>query len=197
MALSCCRMGAGCCLRWAETANWDEAHIVAQALDTGTRTTLISGGTDGRYLPTGHLVYALRDMLLAVPFDPGSLTIGGGPVPLVKGISRGGGTMGPDLQISMASDGTLAYIPSRTDTVTTAPARTLVWVDREGREEAITGCAPASVRSSPSGSGRDAPCPGNQRRKSEPGYLGLGLRSCNTDEGDVGSRCRQFPHMDT
>lgn len=43
----------------AQPASRDEAQIVAQRLDSGTRYTLVTGGADGRYLPTGHLVYAL------------------------------------------------------------------------------------------------------------------------------------------
>ena len=37
---------------------WNEAQIVVQSLETGERKVLINGGTDARYLPTGHLVYA-------------------------------------------------------------------------------------------------------------------------------------------
>src|SRR5205823_6645111 len=53
----------------ASTASWDEAEIVVQSLDSGTRRTVVTGGTDGHYLPTGHLLYALHDTLFAVPFD--------------------------------------------------------------------------------------------------------------------------------
>ena len=37
---------------------WDKATIVTQVLRTGERKTLVNGGSDARYLPTGHLVYA-------------------------------------------------------------------------------------------------------------------------------------------
>jgi eukaryotic-like serine/threonine-protein kinase len=120
----------------AQTASWDEAQIVVQSLDTGTRKTLVAGGTDGRYLATGHLIYALRGTVLAVPFDTTSLSIRGGPVPLVEGVSRQQGARSPDAQFSVASNGTLAYVPPSGDTAT---RRTLVWVDRRGREEAIPG----------------------------------------------------------
>jgi hypothetical protein len=40
-------------------ARWDEAQIVTQLLKTGERRVLVSGGSDARYIPTGHLVYAL------------------------------------------------------------------------------------------------------------------------------------------
>ena len=34
------------------------AQIVVQSLETGVRKTLIEGGSDARYVPTGHIVYA-------------------------------------------------------------------------------------------------------------------------------------------
>ena len=38
------------------SSTWDKALIVAHSLKTGQRKTLIDGGSDGRYLPSGHLV---------------------------------------------------------------------------------------------------------------------------------------------
>ena len=64
--------------------NWDVAWIVAQSLSTGERKVLIQGGSDAQYLPTGHLVYALSDVLFGVRFDANTLTVSGGAVPLEK-----------------------------------------------------------------------------------------------------------------
>src|SRR5262249_48961531 len=61
---------------------WDQARVVVQSLKTGKRKTLIEGGTDARYVPTGHLVYALSGTLLAVPFNLAKLEVAGGPVPV-------------------------------------------------------------------------------------------------------------------
>src|SRR5262249_10611180 len=52
------------------TANWDAAQIVTQSLTSGERRQIVQG-SDGRYLPTGHLLYALGGVLFAVPFDVG------------------------------------------------------------------------------------------------------------------------------
>ena len=41
--------------------------IVVQSLKSGERKTLIDGGSDARYLPTGHLVTRLAASLFAVP----------------------------------------------------------------------------------------------------------------------------------
>ena len=44
---------------------WDSARIVVQSLDGGQPKTLVEGGSDARYVPTGHIVYVLRGTLLA------------------------------------------------------------------------------------------------------------------------------------
>lgn len=117
----------------AQGADWDEAQIVVQSLDTGARRTLIRG-TDARYLRTGHLVYVLRDTVQAVPFDAASLTVTGAPVLLLEGVRRYRGVFGSAAQFAVSSNGILAYLESRD----VAPARrTLLWVDRQGREEAL------------------------------------------------------------
>ncbi len=67
---------------------WDEAQIVVQSLRTGERTVVWDGGSAARYVPTGHLVYAVRDGLYAIAFDVDSLTVRGGPVPMVAGVQR-------------------------------------------------------------------------------------------------------------
>lgn len=71
--------------------NWDDAQIVVQSLTTGERRVLIEGGTDTRYVSTGHLVYALRGTLMALPFDAARLEVTGGPVSLVEGIATAAG----------------------------------------------------------------------------------------------------------
>jgi serine/threonine-protein kinase len=67
---------------------WDKAHIVVQPLAGGARKTIIEGGSDARYLPTGHLLYAYQGILFAVPFDLGRLETKGDAVPVVEGVLR-------------------------------------------------------------------------------------------------------------
>ena len=66
---------------------WNNAQIVVQSLKSGERKVLIEGGSDARYVPTGHLVYAIGSTLLAVPFDVKKLQVTGGPVPILEGVS--------------------------------------------------------------------------------------------------------------
>ncbi len=49
----------------AKNGNWNQGRIEVQRLTSGDRTTLIEGGADGRYLPSGHLVYALGVVVFA------------------------------------------------------------------------------------------------------------------------------------
>ena len=74
----------------ASADRWDKARIVVQSLTSGARKVLVEGGSDARYLVTGHLVYARGDVLFVVPFDPGRLRIQGTPVAVIDGASRPG-----------------------------------------------------------------------------------------------------------
>ena len=49
--------------------NWDRARIVVQPLSTGPRRTIVDGGSNARYVPSGHIVYAVGGTVFAVPFD--------------------------------------------------------------------------------------------------------------------------------
>ena len=44
---------------------WDAADIVVQSLISGERKVLVSGGRDGRFIATGHLVYGVDGVLYA------------------------------------------------------------------------------------------------------------------------------------
>ena len=120
------------------TARWDEAQIVVQSLDSGERKILWEGGSDARYVPTGHLVNALEDVLFALPFDLASLEVSGRPVSIVEGVRRAIGPGGPELNTASAnygfSDrGTLIYVPGPAVGV----RRILALVDREGAVEPL------------------------------------------------------------
>ena len=69
----------------AGTAAWDKAQIIVQTLKSGSRKVVLEGGADARYLPTGHLVYALNGVLFALPFNLRRMEATGGPVGVVEG----------------------------------------------------------------------------------------------------------------
>jgi len=98
---------------------WDKAHIVVQSLKTGERKTLVEGGSDARYLPTGHIVYALSGVLFAIPFDAGRLQVSGGPVPVIEGVRRSGGATTGTSHFSVSTNGSIVYVPGPATTSTT------------------------------------------------------------------------------
>jgi serine/threonine protein kinase len=119
--------------------NIANAQITIQSLKSGDRKVLFKSGADPRYLPTGHIVYSFTsnssENLFAVPFDLGKLEVTGAPVSILEGI--GGG--------AFSDSGTLVYVSqpavASVATSATSTARTLVWVDRQGKEESL-GAAP-------------------------------------------------------
>ncbi len=70
-----------------DAARGIELQIVVQNLKSGERKTVINGGSDGRYLPSGHLLYAVGGVMLAVPFDLRRLQPTGSAVPVLEGVA--------------------------------------------------------------------------------------------------------------
>ena len=114
MGRRCCPAGEPCSLRWrraSATIAGKSAQVVAQSLADGTRRVLIEGGSDARYLPSGHLVYAVAGTVFAVPFDAASLTVTGTPVPAIVGVRRATGLPTGTAQFAVSTTGTLVYVP--------------------------------------------------------------------------------------
>ncbi len=109
----------------------DTAQIAVRALVTGEQRVLVSGGSYPRYAPTGHIVYGFQGTLRAVPFDADQLTVTGDPVSILEGV-RTLNTGAADF--ALAQDGSLVYVAGAAGVAST---RTLVWVDRQGREEPV------------------------------------------------------------
>ena len=115
------------------------ATIAVLDLSTLETTSLIPG-SDARYAPTGHLIYASGQTLKAVAFDADLRRTRGDPVTL------------PDLAVAAAiNSGAADFAVSRTGTLLflvadatpeAAPLRTLSWVDRSGKKEEPLGLAP-------------------------------------------------------
>ena len=96
------------------STRWDEAQIVVQSLESGERKILWEGGSEARYVPTGHLVYALEDVLFALPFDLTSLEVLGGPVPVIDRVRRAPGVSTASANYGFSDRGTLVYVPGST-----------------------------------------------------------------------------------
>jgi serine/threonine-protein kinase len=125
---------------------WDDTQIVVRSLETGQQTVLVTGGADGRYVSTGHLVYVRLGTLMAVPFDPVRLAVTGGATGVIDGVmqaaDRNLSYMANTLagQLTVSDTGALVYL---TGGAVAAGDRSLAWVDRRGTSQAL----PAPPRS--------------------------------------------------
>ncbi len=116
----------------SQTGGLDMAQVAVRDLRTGTHKVLLRGGSHGHYVASGHLVYIAAGTLRAIPFDPTRLETHGTAVPVLPRLATTGAGAG---DFAVATDGTLVYVdvPGSLG----ANARTLVWVDRTGKEEPV------------------------------------------------------------
>ena len=112
----------------ATTGGLDQAQVAVLDLRTGTQTVLIRGGRDAHYVSSGHLIYFAAGTLHTVAFDLARLAVVGPPMKVLPEVKAG------PARVAVAPEGTLVYASGEGSA---APARSLVWVDREGRETAI------------------------------------------------------------
>ena len=122
-----------------DTTGWDKSQIAVQSLGSQKKKILIEGGSDARYVPTGHLVYALEGTLMAAPFDLEKLEQTGPAVPIQESVSHAiySGVSNQETgagQFAFSNSGTLAYISG---SLFPEAKRQLVRVDRKGVEEPI------------------------------------------------------------
>jgi eukaryotic-like serine/threonine-protein kinase len=111
---------------------WDSARIVVQSIDGGEPKVLVEGGSDARYVPTGHIVYALRGTLLAVPFDLATLSVTGGSVPVIEGVRRSTAQVSGAALYAFSDSGSMVYVPGPT-----AEQETVFIYDRQGVAQAL------------------------------------------------------------
>jgi eukaryotic-like serine/threonine-protein kinase len=112
-----------------------DEEIVALVPGTATSKLVLRHAADARFVPTGHLVFLRQGTLFAVRFDPDRLEVQGAPVPMLDSVSQAViGNHAADVtsagQFAVSTVGTLAWIPAAP---VSAPVRTLVSVDRQGR----------------------------------------------------------------
>jgi serine/threonine-protein kinase len=124
---------------------WDDAQVVVRSLETGKQTVLVTGGSDGRYVSTGHLIYVRLGTLMAVRFDPVRLAVIEGTTGVIDGVMTAANRNVSDMentlagQFTISDTGALVYL---TGGVVAASERSLAWVDRKGTSEAL----PAPLR---------------------------------------------------
>jgi hypothetical protein len=112
-----------------------------------SQRVLIQGAASAFYADPGYLVYVASRSLFAVRFDLEALRVTGEPKTLANGVLMADAN---GAYYAVSAGGSIAYVPA---TATADPPRTLVWVDRDGRETPINAPPRAyqTVRLSPDG----------------------------------------------
>jgi Tol biopolymer transport system component len=110
----------------AASSKFYEASIEVVVLETGERKVLHRGGTFGRYVDSGQLVYVHSGTIFAIPFDLETLEVTGSAAPVIEGVAASSSE--GSAQFSVSPDGKLAYVSGTGTAPTVAP----VWVDRHG-----------------------------------------------------------------
>ena len=124
---------AGALLTVFADAPGSPAQLVHFDLLTRKRSVVLADGASAQFLPSGHLVYAVRETLHVVEFDPRSHQ------------ARGNARALPDYRVAMAPDngaaefalannGTLVLLPPGN---IEEPLNRLVLVDRDGKRDAL------------------------------------------------------------
>ncbi len=103
------------------------SRILAYSRKSGEIRLLIEGGSFGRWVPTGHLVFVREGKLLAAPFDRDGMAVTGPEQPVLDDVFL---EMSDGFSpLDFSPDGTLVFVPA---SVMQQP-RQLVWYDRQGR----------------------------------------------------------------
>jgi serine/threonine protein kinase len=107
-------------------------QLALVSLDTAERHIVLEDGSEGRYIPTGHLLYRQTDAntVMAVPFDLTQLEVGGDALSVIQEVRFT--TPGP-FDYTVSENGTLAYVSSQGN-----QEHSLLWVDRKGTESLLT-----------------------------------------------------------
>jgi serine/threonine-protein kinase len=113
--------------RHTNLTGFNDAELVVQPLPNGAVKVIQRGAYDGRYLPSGHVVYVRDRTLFAAPFDLDRLEVTGASVPAIEGLDARNAVGAA--QFAVAGNGTLVYLP----TGGAGNDFPLEWMDRNGK----------------------------------------------------------------
>jgi serine/threonine protein kinase/WD40 repeat protein len=113
--------------------NWDHASIEIQSLTTGQRNALHKGGSYGRFLPSGHLVYVQQSTLFARAFDLDRKEFTGPPAQILEDVANEAvtGSAHFDFSTAPAGHGSLVHRTGK-------DAKTAIyWLDITGNTQPL------------------------------------------------------------
>jgi serine/threonine-protein kinase len=111
----------------------DDVNVEVMSLNDRRPKILLRGGTYGRYLPTGHLIYIHKGTLFAMPFDLGRLETRGTPLPVLEEVAyniRQGSA-----QFDFSQAGTAVYRSGKAS----GELSTVQWLDASGGTQPLLG----------------------------------------------------------
>jgi serine/threonine protein kinase len=97
------------------------------------RKTVVRGGANPYYLPSGHLIYTKSATLFAIPFDLHRLETRGAAVPILDDLAYLSLTGGVDLHF--AQNGAVVYRSG--GAIGASEMRTIQWIDGAGKREPL------------------------------------------------------------
>lgn len=119
---------------------------------TRERRVVLPNGSSPRYSPTGHLLYSVAGTIWAARFDARSAVVQADAAPVLAGVRH---QASGAVDFDIAADGSIVYVPGDAQGIAGGDEfpRTLVWVDRAGREEPVEAPPRAyrQIRLSPDG----------------------------------------------
>jgi eukaryotic-like serine/threonine-protein kinase len=118
-------------VRTAQHPSFDETAIVTMSLASGERSAPLERGTQPRYLPTDHLLFARAGALHALRFDPRRLVAEGAATVVLENLMTARTTGAAHYTVS--DSGALAYIRGPA----WLPRRTMVMVDRQNQVQPL------------------------------------------------------------
>ena len=111
--------------------DWNAANVEALSLATHERSVLARGGYFGRYLPTGHLLYAHDGSVFAAKLDLNRLRLTSPPAVVIPGVAARRST--GDGQFAFSDTGLLVYTAGSSE----LPRYPFGWMRQGGKLEAL------------------------------------------------------------
>jgi len=102
------------------------SRVAARRLSGGEAVTVAEDAFGSQYLPSGYIVFARDDRLMAIRFDAATLRVASAPVVVQDGVFTK--VTDADANVAIAADGTAVYAAGHN----TGSLRRVVWVNRQG-----------------------------------------------------------------
>ena len=120
------------------------SNVVIHSLATGNRRVLVANAAFARYVPPGYILFTRGTTVLAARCDPNRWELTGPAVPVLENLLTSAYDQVP---FAAASASLLVSVPGER---TAAPAESLVWVNRSGRQDSSPLPLPPAFFLSPS-----------------------------------------------